>query len=189
MPIYGSFKERILQTNNYADIQFFPSGLSYPLNAFPGGITQLMVILLSGASTAAMNQGETIYIEHQAAGGTSVSRQEISGPGYTRGGKPILNVTGQRNADGTVVISGSSITWTGLTASPRYAVIYVSGHTFRTGDDNGTAILFTGLDGVVRDRSSDYWNYLVAHLDLGQQTVNSADFTINWSPQGILVFN
>lgn len=182
MPIYSNFKERILQTNFYNDIQFYPSGTSAPLNTVPGGITQLMVILCSG-NLPAINHAETIYINHQQASAQAVSRYEISGPGYTMGGKPILGVTGERKADGSVVISGNSVVWTGLTAQVGYAVIYVSGVYTRSDGP------FTGLDGVVRATSNDYWSYLVAHIPLGTQIVNSADFTINWNSQGILVFN
>jgi hypothetical protein len=180
MPIYSSFRERILQTNSYSDIQFFPSGNVAPLSTLPGGVTPLMVALCSG-SLGAINNYETIYVNHQEAGGGSVSRNEVSGPGYTKGGKPILNIGGERQANGRVIVTGSSVVWNGLTASFRYAVIYVSGLTTRPGP-------VTGLDGVVRAETNDYWSYLVAHIDLGQQNVVSSDFTINWNSQGILIF-
>jgi hypothetical protein len=182
MPIYSNFKERILQTNSYNDIQFYPSGTVAPLDSQPGGITRLMVALCSG-SLGNINHAETIYVNHQEAGFGSVGRNEVSGPGYLMGGKPILNVTGERQSNGRVVISGSPVVWSGLTASFRYAVIYVSG-VFTRSDGP-----FTGLDGVIRNTSNDYWSYLVAHIDLGQQNVVSSDFTINWNTQGILIFD
>lgn len=181
MPIYSNFKERILQTNFYNDIQFYPSGTVAPLNSQPGGITRLMVALCSG-SLGTINHSETIYVNHQEAAFGSVGRNEVSGPGYSMGGKPILNITGERQSNGRVVISGSPVVWSGLTASFRYAVIYVSGAYSRAGS-------FTGLNGVVSAETNDYWSYLVAHIDLGQQNVVSSDFTINWNTQGILIFD
>lgn len=180
MPIYSNFRERILQTNSYSDIQFFPSGSAPPLNSLPGGVTRLMVALCSG-SLGSINNAETIYVDHQEAGAGSVSRNEVTGPGYTRGGKPITNIGGERQSNGRVIVTGSPVVWNGLTASFRYAVLYVSGAFERTGS-------FTGLDNVIRTGTNDYWSYLVAHIDLGQQNVVSSDFTINWNSQGILIF-
>lgn len=183
MPIYGAFKERILQTSIYNEIQFYPSGLSSPLNTQPGGVSPLMVILCSG-SLGPINHFDTIYVEHQGAGSFNPGRHEISASGYTRGGKRIQGLTGSRSGPlGTVSISGQSVTWTGLTApGTMKAVLYISGMSSRTG-------LFTGFDGVVRNATSDFWNYLVAHIDLNNNPITTADFTINWNSQGIIVFD
>jgi hypothetical protein len=183
MPIYGAFKERILQTNVYNDIQFYPSGQASPLNTQPSGISPLMVILCSG-SVGSISHSDTIYVDHQGAGAANPARYEISAPGYTRGGKRIQGLTGSRNgALGTISISGQPVTWTGLTApASMKAVLYISGLSSRTGS-------FTGFDGVVRTGTTDFWNYLVAHIDLNNNSIATADFTINWNSQGILIFD
>jgi len=185
MAIYSNFKERILQTNFYNDIQFYPSGSAFPLNQpqfLPNGVSVLMVALCSG-SLGPINHADTIYVNHSEAWAGSVARHEIYSPNYVLGGKPIQNISGERLSNGRVVISGSPLTWTGISSSIRYAVLYISGALGRTGS-------FTGLrDGVVSTGSNDYWSYLVAHIDLGTQNVTSSDFTINWNPAGILVFD
>lgn len=79
---------------------------------------------------------------------------EITGTGYTAGGKALSGLTlTQSTSKNTWTWDANDLTWTGLTGSFRYAVIY---------DDTEPS------------------KPLVGYSDLGAQTATSQDLTIKW---------
>ena len=90
---------------------------------------------------------------------------EISGTGYTSGGKVLTNISFKVNADGsTYTWKADSVTYENLTADNiRYAVIY----------DNTP--------------SSAGQKPLIAYFDFGKNlNVSGADVTIAWNDKGII---
>lgn len=87
---------------------------------------------------------------------------EISSAGYSPGGLLIPNTTVLTDTvTNKVILSGANVTFSGITASPASAIVYVSGATLTT-------------------------NYLVCKIDINGSPSN-ADYTINWnSTDGIL---
>lgn len=115
------------------------------------GTANIMLMLVSGAYTPNIDT-------HANTGSVT---PEVSSPNYSKGGKKINNTAVfMDTTDDEGVLTGSSVVFTGLTCSPGWAVVYVSGASVAT-------------------------NYLVLAYDLGSQTITNADFTINWNSEGI----
>lgn len=96
-----------------------------------------------------------------------VSANEISGAGYTAGGKALssLAVT-QDNANDRGVFDAGDLTWTGLnanntSATPNYAIMY---------DDTPTS---------PADPLIGYWELSTA--------TNGGNFTLQWNANGIIL--
>ena len=88
---------------------------------------------------------------------------ELSGGGYTAGGKTLSNVSlSIDTANDKVKFDADDVTWTDLTATNvRYAIIY---------KDTGTAST----------------SPLIAYVDFGEdKTFSNADLKITWSANGI----
>lgn len=126
-------------------------------------------LLLSGAvnlSTATVKvllttSSYTFSQNHTVTGNIT---SEITSSNYTAGGKKVDNTAIYIDSvNNKAFLSGSSVTYTGISASPAYGIIYISGGTAAT-------------------------NYLLGQLDLGSQTVSSADFAINWTSGSIYSF-
>jgi len=90
---------------------------------------------------------------------------EVSGTGYTAGGKTLSNASWTTSGT-TAVLDANDPAWTEATITARYAVIYKSGTA------NGKA------------------NPLVCLLDFGaDKGVTSGTFTVNFNASGILVLS
>jgi hypothetical protein len=114
------------------------------------GTANIMLMLVSGAYT----------FSHSHANTGSITAQ-VSSPNYTPGGKKIDNTSIKIDSvDNEAVLSGSPVTFSTITCSPSYGIVYVSGATTAT-------------------------SYLIGQLDFGAQTVTAADFTVNWNTEGI----
>lgn len=88
---------------------------------------------------------------------------EVSGTGYTAGGKTLVNAAlAQDNVNDRAVLSADDLTWPLATLTTRAAVVYKS-----TGNPATSP--------------------LIAYLDFGaDETVNGEDFTIVWHQDGVL---
>jgi hypothetical protein len=83
---------------------------------------------------------------------------EVTGTGYTAGGKATTVTLTQNNTNNRVEIAFASVTWTGATFTARGAVIYKSRGGAASADE------------------------LVAYLDFGSnQSASGADFTVNFT--------
>jgi hypothetical protein len=91
---------------------------------------------------------------------------EVSGTGYTAGGKALTNKTLTYTAStNTTTFDADDVTWTNSTITARYAVIYA---------DIG---------------STDSDKPLIGYVDFGEDKSSSnGDFTIQWSTSGICTF-
>lgn len=87
---------------------------------------------------------------------------EVTGTGYTAGGKTLTGVTTSYDATGNRgLLDAADVVWTTATFTVRYAVIYVSIGTAAT-------------------------DILVGWIDFGaDQSPSSSDFTIVWNSAGI----
>lgn len=111
--------------------------------------------LLLTTSSYTFSQSHTVL--------TDVSN-EISSTNYSAGGKKLENATVfTHTVENKVGLSGSSISWTQITATPYYGILYLSG-------------------------SSPSTSLLVEKIDFNGQAVVNADFTVNWNSEGILTF-
>lgn len=88
---------------------------------------------------------------------------EITSDGYTAGGATLANqAVSQDNTDNEAVFDADDVSWSGLTATPRYAVIYKS-----TGDAATSP--------------------LIAYVDFGgDETLTADDFSLAWNAEGII---
>ena len=89
---------------------------------------------------------------------------EVSSSGYTAGGATLTTKTANyTSGTNTVALDADDVTWTGVTFTCRYAVIYsTAGGTSAT-------------------------NPLLGYVDFGaDQTVSSGNFTITWASDGVL---
>lgn len=95
-----------------------------------------------------------------------VSANEVSGTGYTAGGATLAGkATTVDNTDDEGVFDANDVTWSNSTITARYAVVYKD----------------TGTPGT---------SPIIAIIDFGSdQTSSNADFTIQWSSEGILNLN
>ena len=86
---------------------------------------------------------------------------EITSTNYVGGGNliPSTAVTVEIT-DNEAVLTGHAVTFTGITASPAFGIIYISGATPAT-------------------------NYLLGQVDFGSQTLSDSDLVINWNSEGI----
>lgn len=92
---------------------------------------------------------------------SDVSANEISGTGYSAGGKQLTGVSvSVDSADDEGVLDASDTIWQTSTITARYAVLY----------DSTTAS-----------------NYLVSYQDLGADKSSSeADFEVEWNAEGVI---
>ena len=89
---------------------------------------------------------------------------EVSGIGYTSGGKEIANKSVTESSK-VSVFDGNDVTWSSSTITARYAVVY---------DDTP---------------SSDSDKKLILYIDFGEdKSSNNGDFTIQWDSEGIFKF-
>lgn len=115
------------------------------------GTANIMMMLVSGAYSP--------NIDTHINTGSITS--EVTSSNYTKGGKKINGTTVfVDTTDDEGVLTGHAVVFSGLTCSPSWAVMYISGATVAT-------------------------NYLFQALDLGSQTITNSDFTINWNAEGI----
>ena len=86
---------------------------------------------------------------------------EIVSAGYDAGGQLIPNTsltTGVGVAEGQ--LTGQGMTYSGLTATVEFGIVWVSGGTAST-------------------------NYLLGQVDFGSQALTSSDLVITWNSEGI----
>jgi len=97
---------------------------------------------------------------------SDINANEISGTGYTAGGETLANqAVTQDNTDNEGVFDADDVTWVTATFTARFFVIYQD----------------TGLATTSR---------IVRVTDFGSnQSVSAANFTIQWSAEGILNVN
>jgi hypothetical protein len=87
---------------------------------------------------------------------------EIVSAGYTAGGATLTVTVTQDNTNDRGVFDANDVTWVGITAAPRGAVIYKSTGTAATSP-------------------------LIAYIDfVTDQTCTAQDFTIAWASTGII---
>lgn len=102
--------------------------------------------------------------EHELTGDIT---EEITSAGYTKGGMLIPNTvltTGVGTAEGQ--LTGDNVTFSGLTATVEYGIVWVS----------GSSVGFTG---------SALTGMLLGQIDFGSQTLTSSDLVITWNADGI----
>lgn len=110
-----------------------------------------------------VGSGYTFSADHDEL--ADVSANEITGTGYTAGGAALAGKT-VTEASGVVTFDASDLTWAGLTATMRYAVIYAA----KTVDGlTNPLIACVLLDSAPADVS-----------------VTGVDWTLRWSASGIL---
>lgn len=97
---------------------------------------------------------------------SDVAQYEITGTGYTAGGKALTNKTLTYNpTTNEVIFNADDVVWTDATFTARYAVIYA---------DIGT---------------NDNQKPLIAYIDFeADRSCYQSDFIIDWSSSGILSF-
>jgi hypothetical protein len=109
-----------------------------------------MLMLTSGNYTFSHSHANSGNITH-----------EITSNNYTKGGKRVLGTAVLIDSvDNEAVLSGNPVTFSGITATVAYGIVYISGSTPAS-------------------------SYLLGQLDFGTQTVTAADFTVNWNTEGI----
>ncbi len=129
--------------NNFKKLAF-----SGAINFFTGVVKMALV---SGAYQFSHNHTVTGQITGQ-----------VVATNYVRGGNLVPSTTVLIDSvDNEAVLSGSSVTYTGLTCSLQYGILYLSGDTPAS-------------------------NYLIGQVDFGAQTLSNSDFTVNWNSEGIL---
>lgn len=85
---------------------------------------------------------------------SQISGNEVSGAGYTAGGEALTGVNLDMFGDQGIKITAAALTWAGLSATFRYAVLY----------------------------NSSKGNNLVGYIDFGEdQVYTAADFTMSFS--------
>lgn len=115
------------------------------------GTSSIYVMLVSGAYTPNIDT-------HANTG--SINGDVVSA-GHPKGGIKIQSTSVfMDTSDDEGVLTGHNVTFSGITCSPAWAVVYVSGASVAT-------------------------NYLMQARDLGSQTITNADFTITWNSEGI----
>ena len=129
--VYSSFKEHVLN----GDIDLSSANV--------------YLMLVSGAYTFSHT--------HEVTG--DISSQIVSS-NYTAGGKLIRNTSVAVDAGNDAVLDGDNLTFSGLTCSLAYGVVWVSGGSPST-------------------------SYLLGQVDFGNQTLTNSDFVVNWNSEGI----
>ncbi len=110
------------------------------------------LMLVSGAYT--FSQSHTI---------TGNITNEVSSAGYTRGGAKVENTNIYIDSiNNRAFLSGSPVTFTGITCTTTYGILYISG-------------------------ASAANSYLIGQIDYGTQTLSASDFTVTWNSSGIYV--
>jgi len=114
------------------------------------GTTPVYMMLCSGAYTFSHT--------HEVTG--NITSQIISA-NYSGGGKLIPNHTVRIDSvDNEAVLSGDPITYSGLTSTPEFGIVWVSGGTPST-------------------------SYLLGQIDFGPQVLNNSDLAVTWNTEGI----
>jgi len=110
----------------------------------------MYMMLCSGSYTFSHN--------HEVTGDIT---NEITSSNYDRGGKLIPNTAILIDSvDNEAVLSGDNMTYSGLTSTLEYGVIWVSGASAST-------------------------RYLVGQIDFGSQSLTNSDFVVSWNSEGI----
>ncbi len=109
---------------------------------------------------AALDLTDTIWAD--------VSANEVSGTGYTAGGKNLTTVV-VSNSVTQGIVSADDLAWSTLTATMRWAILYRSGTYSTVTDPLIAAILLNDTP-----------------ADVG---VTAVDFTLRWSGGNILLLN
>jgi hypothetical protein len=88
---------------------------------------------------------------------------EVSGTGYSAGGKSLANKTVTKDVtDNEGVFDADDITWSSSTITARGAVVY-------------------------KDSGTDTSSWLIAYFDFGSsKSSSSGDFTVQWGSEGIV---
>ena len=103
-----------------------------------------------------------------------VSANEVaSGDGYTTGGETLASVTLTRSG-ALVTFDAADITWSNLTKTFRYGVLYISGT--KSDPEGGTDIV------------NPLYAYILWDDTPADITVTGTDWTAQWSTSGITVF-
>jgi len=86
---------------------------------------------------------------------------EIKGGSYTPGGQALSNVAITIDSvDNEAVLDAEDMTYSSITSSLRYGIVYIAGGTPAT-------------------------SYLVGLVDFGAQTLTASDFQVTWNSEGI----
>lgn len=102
------------------------------------------------------------YTFSQTHATTGSITNEISSSNYSAGGKKIESISGFTDVlDNQAGLSGNSVVWSGITATPYYGILYISGATPSS-------------------------SYLIQKIDFNGTAVSSADFQVNWNAEGLL---
>lgn len=121
-----------------------------------GGDT-IKVSLHTSTQSIGTTQQDTLDFFNDLTAEITTSGDYAAG-GATLTGKSVTYTTGTN----TVALDAADVTWTGVTFTARYAVIYKSTGTSSTSP-------------------------LLGYVDFGaDQTVNSGNFTITWAADGVL---
>ena len=98
---------------------------------------------------------------------TSPSPEVASGDGYTTGGEALASKTiTLSDSPSQAVFDAANVTWTALTKTFRYGILYI----------NAT------IDGFVNPLIA----YIVFDMTPADIVVGGIDWTVQWSPSGIL---
>tara|TARA_R110002074_G_scaffold402324_1_gene607029 strand:+ start:68982 stop:69398 length:417 start_codon:yes stop_codon:yes gene_type:complete len=86
---------------------------------------------------------------------------EVVSAGYIAGGQLVPNTTTLVDSvDDEAVLSGDAMTYSGITATVEYGLVWVSGGSPTT-------------------------NLLLGQIDFGSQTLSNSDFVLTWNTEGI----
>ena len=136
-----------------ANLLYNPFKLNLLTGAIDLSTDPIYLMLVSGSYTFAYS--------HSVTGNIT---SEVTSDGYTKGGSQIANTTVEINTvTNEVVLSGSTLIFSGLTATPAYGIVWISG-------------------------ASPSTRYLLGQIDFGPQTLNNTDLVINWNSEGIFKF-
>ncbi len=140
-----------MAVNFYLFYKFPYNLLKNKISDLSASTTKIKVMLLSSSANPSQSTWDN----------KSDVTNEITGTGYTAGGKEITNKT-VTETSGTIIFDGDDVEWTSATFTARYAVIY---------DDTPT----TNTD-----------KKLIGYIDFGEdKSVENGTFKIVWNEAGI----
>lgn len=95
-----------------------------------------------------------------------VNTNEVSGGGYTSGGKTLTNVSvAQDDTNNRAVLDADNVTWASSSITARYAVVYA-------------------------DKGTPETSPIISIIDFGSDKVSSGDnFNITWNSNGIITIS
>lgn len=103
----------------------------------------------------------TFSQSHTVTGDIGASN-EITSAGYKKGGESLQNKTLSIDAiENELVFDANDLTFTGLTATFAYGLLYISGNTPSK-------------------------SHLIAQVDVGTQTLTASDFVFMWNTEGVI---